>query len=153
MSMNFDGELKPLICGKGRTKQSFRDAADINTIVARYRKTGMLENLSRAQPYYADVSTVGTYADNLRKVTLANESFMMLPAALRERFENDPGQLMDFIADEANTAEAIELGILAKPLPAPGAVVPVDPVKGSGEALKAVPPKEVKKPPASDKDA
>lgn len=137
--------VKPVVtCGPGRTKQSFREASDINTIVARYRKTGLIENLSRAQPYYADVSGIGSYHENLLKVQAAQDSFALLPSDVRGRFNNDPGQLLEFLSDESNRDEAISLGILAKPKD--WKEFPVVPPAVPEAVVPAVSPKEVLEP-------
>ena len=40
---------------------------------------------------------------------------MTLPADLRKRFSNDPGQLLSFLENEDNRAEAIKLGLVNAP--------------------------------------
>ena len=41
--------------------------------------------------------------------------FDNLPSDVRNRFNNNPAQLLDFVADPENKEEAIELGLLPKP--------------------------------------
>lgn len=45
----------------------------------------------------------------------AQQNFMLLPAEIRERFNNDPGRLIAFLEDDRNKNEAIKLGIVNKP--------------------------------------
>ncbi len=101
---------------KIRTKQSAKNECDINQILAKYLRTGVVspENLSKRQAAFADVSEVGDYHASLNKVIEAKDAFMTLPAKIRSRFQNDPGQLLDFVADSNNRDEAIELGIITK---------------------------------------
>lgn len=100
-------------CGKGATKQSFKDECDVNNILAKYQKTGLLTHYSNANPRFGDFSSVPDYRSSLDLVRKAQEYFMELPAALRGRFKNDPAVLLEFVADSRNKQEAIELGLIA----------------------------------------
>lgn len=111
---------------KGFTVQSDRDDADINKIVQRFMKSGQLPPSLRGEPFYGDVSEFGDLQDSLIKIQEANELFMQYPAEVRERFDNDPVKLVDFLADEGNRKEAEDLGLVV-PAPAPAEVPPVVP--------------------------
>ncbi len=121
MSMNYKpgkngARVKPvLICGPGKTKQSFSERADINHIVARYQRTGMLENVRENPGVFADVSLIEDYPGMIKKLRFAKESFEQLSVSLRNRFHNDPGELIAFVSDDGNRPEAIKLGIIPKP--------------------------------------
>ena len=104
-------------CSKGgRTMQSFKDECDINQVMERHRKTGIV-NQSTERPQYGDFSNVGSYQDALNTVLLADEMFAELPSKIRGRFENNPQAFLDFCENPDNEAEAIELGIANKPAP------------------------------------
>ena len=106
-----------LVClDPSRTKQSFAEESDINTLVMRFGLTGKLpENVS--VPQYGDFLEVGTYQESLNFVIAAEESFMKMPAHVRARFHNDPGAFLDFVGNEANRGEAEKLGVVvAKPV-------------------------------------
>lgn len=110
---------------KGRTVQADRDDADINKIIARLEKGGMVNRLSLREPFYGDVSEFGDLADSIMKVQKAKALFEDYDASLRERFDNDPVKFVEFFEDEKNLPEAIELGLaLPKPVVAPPAPVP-----------------------------
>jgi len=104
-----------------RTKQSFKKECDINVIMSKYRKTGHLDPgaLNQRQVVFGDVSEVGDYQECQQKIKEADHAFSTLSSEVRTRFNNDPGQLLDFCADEVNMPEAIELGIVPKPKPEP----------------------------------
>lgn len=108
-----------LVCVKpSRTKQSFKEEVDINTIVKRFGLTGQLPENVRV-PVSADyVDAVSDYQTAMNIVRSAQEEFMRLPSAVRERFGNDPQKLQMFVEDEKNLDEARKLGI-AKPAPVP----------------------------------
>lgn len=99
----------------GRTKQSQQDMCDINRIMASYRPDQPLTHINQQMPHYGDFSDVQTYQEALNNVNQAEELFMELPASIRTKFENDPGQYLDFVADDSNMAEAIELGLVEDP--------------------------------------
>jgi len=42
---------------KSRTKQSFIEETDVNTIMGRWRRTGVIEHLAKAEPRYGDFAT------------------------------------------------------------------------------------------------
>lgn len=98
--------------GPSKTQQSFRDEVDINKIVARFTKDDLLEVMRNNPGTFADLTKVGNYKEALEKIMLAKETFAKLTPKIRKRFENDPGQLVDFMSDENNLDEAIELGIM-----------------------------------------
>lgn len=101
------------------TKQSFAEEVDINTIVRRFGLTGQLPSDVRV-PQYADFDEVVDYHSAMLLVRQAQESFMELPAHVRARFHNEPGELVAFVSDEKNREEAERLGIVVpKVTPAP----------------------------------
>lgn len=111
---------------KGLTIQSDRDEADINKIVARFQKSGQLPPTLHGEPFtFSDVSEFGDLAESLIKVQEARDLFMSYPAELRERFDNDPVQLVEFLSHDENRKEAEDLGLV---VPKPVVVDPVPPV-------------------------
>lgn len=109
-------KVKPvLVTGPGLTKQEFRDETDVNVIMKRYGATGQLPvGVQSLQPIFADVSEIGDFASLMRRTKAAEVAFMNLPAELRTRFGNDPGELVVFLQNPANRPEAEELGLVPK---------------------------------------
>jgi len=114
---------------KSMTNQADMDSADINKIMAKYEKTGVLiDQLGiERKPSYGDFSEVPSYHEALSAVRRIEVAFNTQPAYIRNRFNNDPQELMSFLEDPNNRAEAIKLGIIteekqadAVPAPAPG---------------------------------
>ncbi len=113
-------KTEPVVdCSKDKvlTKQSFKKETDINQIMARFVKTGIItpEALANRQATFADVSEIGDFLECQLQIKEAEKAFMTLPADLRARFKNQPAQLLDFCKDPENKEEAIELGIIQKP--------------------------------------
>ncbi len=98
------------------TQQQFKDECDINQIMDRYLRTGVLSDPldNRGTPKYGDYADLGNYMDHMNKVVEANEMFEALPASIRKRFNNNPGDLIDFVMNENNRVEAEMLGLIEK---------------------------------------
>lgn len=117
------------------TEQHHAAENDINVIVQRALRSGIDPSLVRTFGKYADVTSVGDFMSAQMKYREGVEAFEALPSALRERFHNDPAELLTFLADKGNRAEAEKLGLLEKlPPPAPVSpeVVPGDPLDITG---------------------
>jgi len=96
---------------RSKTKQSFKAEADINNIMQKYTKTGVLPSGTR-QPKYGDFSNGEDLRSVMDRVISAEMDFNQLPSDLRNRFGNKAANLLDFLADPANETEAQELGLL-----------------------------------------
>lgn len=118
----FDDETNPK--NRSCTKQAFRDESDINNIMAIWARTGEAPHARNAPGVYRDFTTGPDYQESMFAVKAADEAFMSLSAAIRNRFNNDPAQLIEFVAKEANLPEAEKLGLMATEVPSEGAVEP-----------------------------
>jgi len=99
--------------GVGKTQQQFKDECDINTIMARYQQTGLIESFNQKQPRYIDCSGAD-YQEAMQVVAAANSMFQDLPSQIRNRFDNDPAQFLEFAQNPENLPEMAEMG-LARP--------------------------------------
>lgn len=136
------GEGPHVAFGKSLTRQSEAEACDINVIMRRYEKTGILPE--GVEGFFADVSNIGDYRAVQEKLEVGKEIFYQLPAVEREKFRNDVGTFLDFAADPGSVPELVRLGLLPKsaaaeaeaplaPMSAPGGAVVVPP-GGAGAA-------------------
>lgn len=109
------------IKGESKTRQEFAAESDINRLVERFRDTGSfydpLTTLKAGdrKPFFGDVTQVPDYQTALNIVIDAQNNFASLPSKVRDRFDNDPQKLIDFVSDEKNLDEAISLGLIDKP--------------------------------------
>lgn len=115
---------------KSRARQSEAAAVDINNIVKRFDKTGLIP-VDQREGLFEDVSQMGTYHDALNAIHAAEQAFDHLPARIREKFNNNSAEFLDFTSKEENHDEMRELGMLP-PLPStsqstPDPVEPVEP--------------------------
>lgn len=104
-----------------RTKQSSKTECDINTILAKYKKTGILPHVNGKPGVYVDVPENVDFQACQNFIIEANALFMQLPAALRKRFGNDPAEFLAFADDPANAEEMIQLGLAVRREPPPKA--------------------------------
>lgn len=114
---------------KTRTQQSLADECDINKIVAKYEKTGLMSHLSSKVGMFGDFTNVVDFQTALNSVRKAEADFLGLPANIRERFDNDAGKLLAFLSDPKNGTEAVELGLAE-----------IKVVKGNKVAEEGIPP-------------
>jgi len=116
---NFDPDLLSLSTGlecpePSLTLQSSKDDCDLNLIVDRMVKTGEHVPQARIEDY-GDFSGAEDYHTLMNKLIDAQDAFSSLDAPVRERFNNDPGQLFHFLNNENNRQEAIKLGLITQP--------------------------------------
>ena len=107
--------------GESRTQQHFKNEVDTNEIIERYTRTGYLpEDIQyAAKGVYEDFSEADDYIGMQNKLAKADQSFMALPSQVRERFGQNPANLIKFLNDPANAAEAYKLGLVKSKPSAP----------------------------------
>ena len=125
--------------GKGKTEQGHTDLCDINKIMGKYKRTGVLTHLNMKSPLYGDFTGSVDFQSAQNQVIAAQAHFDALPASIRERMKNDPQELVNFMADPANKEEAEELGLINAPKVHPDQVD--DQVK-TPESPEAKPPEK-----------
>jgi phage internal scaffolding protein len=108
-----------LECGPGLAQQHFKDECDVNNILRKYQKTGLIDHVNRFQGDYADLSDVPDFQDSLNAVIDAQEAFMTLPSSIRKQFGNDPAAFLDFVHDPDNRDEMVKMGLSKAPTGAP----------------------------------
>ena len=137
-----------------RVSQSF-DGVESLTVKSDMPMTSIRELLRRGsvpenpnEMTYGDFTDVVDYETVLQRVITAQESFDSLPAKVRDRFKNDPANLIEFLNDESNRDEAIKLGLINPP------EKPAGPSKGESpqapEPLKKKASEPLKKEPSDD---
>jgi len=92
------------------TQQQFAEEADINTIVDRFMKSGVMPTPS-VMPQFADYEGVFDFQTAMNVVKAADENFMRLDSKVRARFNNSPQQFLEFFSNAENTDEAVRLGL------------------------------------------
>lgn len=107
-------------------KQSFAQECDINYILKNNALVAPLTPEQYQQQNFADLGTSVDYHSAKNYLIEAQNSFMSLPADIRARFQNDPGQFLDFVQNPDNGQALVEMGlatvsgqVLQEPAPTP----------------------------------
>lgn len=101
------------VVGDDRTKQSFKDECDINVLVKRFAKTGVIMQRTTV-PLRGDFTDVMDFRGMQDALNAARASFMSLSSDVRERFGHNPEKFIKWTLDKENLPELRKLG-LAKP--------------------------------------
>lgn len=115
--------------GESRTKQSDALASDINSIMSKWIKDGVVPIAGRI-PKYGDFSTSVDFHLALSRVKEAEAEFWHLPPAVRKVCENDPGKFLDLVMTPEGRRQLEGVGLTkeAAPETAPEpAVEPAEP--------------------------
>lgn len=95
---------------EGKTKQEFASEADINQLIARFTKTGVMPNVRASIGQYMDVTNILTeYDDRLKFIMDVQDAFDALPAIDRKSFDNDPARWLESVAQQVQAEEAAKL--------------------------------------------
>jgi phage internal scaffolding protein len=127
--MALASEESGLVCkDPSLAQQHMKDECDINVLVERFGVTGSMP-VKAIEPSYGDFSGVSDYHTAMNQIKAADEAFMALPAKLRAKFDHDPNALLNYLNNEENREEAIQIGLIdGKPV--------VEPVVSSVETPK-----------------
>lgn len=120
-----------------KTKKEFAKEVNINQIIKRAKKYGLpMDNDKKG--IYADVSNLPNYQEAFDFVRQADNDFMKMPSEIRNRFDNNPHKMINFLRDPNNLEESIKLGLREKKVPPPAdpdpATVPDNPPAPDPEA-------------------
>lgn len=94
------------------TKQSFTEDCDINKIIERIAKTGVMPE--QKQKKYGDFSSVPDYQSAFNIVQSAQEQFNSLDPKVRMKFNNSPEAFLEHATDPKNIDSMIEMGLATK---------------------------------------
>lgn len=106
----------------GRTRQSEKDACDINVVVNQFLRGVIPAHVVNRVADYGFVPAM-TFQDCMNQVREAKETFAGLPAETRDFFGNDPGRFVNYVARPENLAELVKLGLVV-PKPASASDAP-----------------------------
>ena len=92
------------------TKQSFRTEVDINQIIKRYDRDGIIATVETAAGHFIDTTGIPSYREALDTMLQIEGEFAQLPARVRAEYDNDPALWADMIrtADRATLNEFVE---------------------------------------------
>lgn len=100
------------------TKQEFKTECDINVIMDRYQVMGtpLIDPMTMrsGEPMFGDFSEIPNLQDAQNKLIEAENMFMQLPSKIRQKFDNNPIEFVNYCQKQENVGEMRELGILPK---------------------------------------
>lgn len=146
--VGFSNELVNPVTGEitnppSMTKQEFVDQCNVNKIIKEFTITGQITHISAkaAQGAFIDLPAGLDYQNSLNIMIKAEEAFMALPAAVRDRFGNDPAAFLEFMSDPENGDEMIKMGLrpAKRPVEPDSGVTGVSPVANSAPASSEAP--------------
>ncbi len=114
--------------GDTMTKQSEAPACDINNLMSKYEKTGILEHVKNHPGDYVDMVGAPSYHAAMTLVAEAQSSFEELPSGVRKRFANEPALFLAFAENPSNQDEMREMGLLPKAPTPPEETEPEPPI-------------------------
>lgn len=85
--------------GETLTEQSHKAHVDVNNIMARYTRSGVMEHIRRFEGQYADVSDMD-YHEAMTKVADTKSMFEEMPSTMRRHFNDDVAQFLEFSVSE-----------------------------------------------------
>lgn len=97
------------------TKQSLAENLDVNNIIRRYNKTGVLQKMTDFEGLYGQFDDIDL-REAIEKVEAAKNVFMEVPSQIRNLFENNAGSFIDYATNPANIQQLRDWG-LANPAP------------------------------------
>jgi hypothetical protein len=107
------------------TKESLAKDLDVNNIVRRHAKTGVLPNAHAFEGIYGEFDSIDL-REAEEKVMKANELFMEVPSAIRAEFNNDAGAFIDYATDPANLEQMRQWKLAPLPEPDPEPEPPIE---------------------------
>lgn len=149
--MNIRHKFSPRIAviapegGESRTQQHFAEQCNINSILKKYQKTGVISHVKSVEARYGDFSQMPDYCENLDKVAKAQQGFEQLPSAIRNHpgIKNSLGSFMEFMKDPQNADQLRKWGIFKEAPKEPTVEKPSEPATPPAPEPEA--PKKVKK--------
>ncbi len=111
-----------------RTLQAHKDESDINLIMAKYIRSGVIEHGNANSARYGFAPAVD-FREALELIDEAKQQFDTLPAKVRKEFDNSAEKFLKFCEQPDAAEKLIELGVEAatppwkqdKPEPTPPA--------------------------------
>ena len=92
--------------GESLTQQSFQREVDINTIMSKYQKTGVVNHIALHSLNYADV-TAPDFKTAMDIVTQTTQMFEQLPSTVRREFDHDPVNFLEAVQNPTEHQEVL----------------------------------------------
>lgn len=94
----------------GMTKSEFKADCDVNLIMKKYVRNGVIDHVANVEAIYGDFD-YANYHEFMNQAIAAEEAFLELPAKARKYFENDPANFLQYMNDNPDADLLRELGL------------------------------------------
>lgn len=111
--------------GETITEQCHKNACDVNNILEKYQRTGVLEHRNQHRGEYAFVDPI-TFQECMETVARAQSMYEELPAHVRQKFTG-PGEFLNYVQNPANAPEMVKLGLAERLSDIPSNTIQKDP--------------------------
>lgn len=91
-------------CGKSVTEQHHAKTCNINYIVGKYQKTGLVDHINKHEGSYGDVSNAD-FETAMSLVTEQTTVFNELPSSVRKHYKNDVQTYLEALGTEEGQNE------------------------------------------------
>ncbi len=91
-------------------EQSHKKACDVNSIMARFQKSGIIDHHAKHGLHYGEVPAID-YREAMEIVATSNSMFAELPSKARQYFDNDPAKFLEYTENPENHTKLTELDI------------------------------------------
>ena len=107
---------KPYNDGESLTPadQSYKESADINNILEKAKRTGVVAHINENAQFYADMTDFD-YEEARNKIAETDSAFYGLSAELRSEFQNDPAKFRNTVGNMTPQEVQQKFPELAKP--------------------------------------
>jgi len=95
-------------------QQQFKEECNINSIMKRYQKTGIIDHYNKYEPHYGEISPM-SFHEAQNTIATANTMFEELPSSARKKFKHDPAVFLEYVQDPANADSLRDLGLAERP--------------------------------------
>lgn len=95
------------------TEQHHKERCDAGNIIRKYSQTGVITHISNFEDKFGNMTGLD-FKEAMDIVVTAQSNFNQLPSNIRNRFQNNPQELLTFMENPLNRDEAIELGMIDK---------------------------------------
>ncbi|AXH77925.1 MAG: internal scaffolding protein [Microviridae sp.] len=119
-------------CQENLTEQSHEADCNVNTVVARFQKTGDLSLIQKSKGMFMDLSLMPqSYQECLDYVSSVDDLFQALPATVRREYDNSPSNFMRAAVNDPDKvyrhAEQVLSPVVPKVVPEAPSAAPVAP--------------------------
>lgn len=99
------------------TQQHLAEDCDINNIILKHARGEAVNIIDPAQMIYGDFTSLEDFHSTMNRLKRTEEAWEQMPANIKKRFNQNPGELIEFLNNDANREEAEQLGLVEKKQP------------------------------------